>query len=44
MTLLVRFITGAAVGFELTPSDGVYLVVYLGIIEIAFCNEKEMDL
>jgi hypothetical protein len=38
-----RFITGFALGFDLTPVKGVYVTIYLGIIEIAIYNEEAED-
>ena len=41
-----RWMTGAAVGFELNPSEHVYLSVYFFIVEIVFANkslEEELE-
>lgn len=38
-----RFITGFALGFDIAPLEGVYLTIYLGIIEIAIYNEEVVN-
>jgi len=43
MSIAVRFMTGVALGFEINPGPGVYISVYLGIAEIAFYNEEELE-
>jgi hypothetical protein len=35
--------TGVALGFEINASPGLYLCLYLGIVEIAVFNEEEME-
>lgn len=40
MCIMFRFIKGAAVGFELTPAEGVYLHLYLGIAEVIFVDKQ----
>ena len=42
MSIAIRLMTGAALGFEINAAPGVYLCIYLGIAEIAFYNEEEM--
>lgn len=34
---------GFSVGFELSPGDGVYLSLYLGIAEVIFFNDEEYN-
>lgn len=43
MSIAIRFMTGVALGFEINAAAGVYLSLYLGILEIAFYNEEEFD-
>jgi hypothetical protein len=43
MTIIMRFMTGFAVGFEVNVVSGVYLTIYLGIAEIAFVNYEKME-
>jgi len=38
MHIIFRFIRGGVVGFELTPAEGIYLVLYLGVAEVGFVN------
>jgi len=35
--------TGFAIGVEFAPHTGIYLCLYLGIMEVVFCNEKEIE-
>ena len=39
----IRFMTGAAVGFEFTPDEGIYFVLYFGILSLAFYNPEVFD-
>jgi hypothetical protein len=43
MSLAARFITGVALGIEFNAAPGVYVVIYLGIAEIVFYNEEELE-
>lgn len=43
MSIAIRFITGVCVGLEFAAAPGVYVSLYLGIIEIAFYNEEEVE-
>ena len=43
MSIALRLMTGFAVGFELAPAPGMYFSLYLGIAEIAFYNEEELE-
>lgn len=43
MSIAIRFMTGFAVGIEINAAEGVYVSLYLGIAEIAFYNEEEME-
>lgn len=41
--ILFRVMTGLSVGFEIAPDEGVYLVIYLGVVEIVFISEDYVD-
>ena len=43
MTIVFNFITGFVVGFDIAPAPGIYVVVSLGIVEIAFFNDELVD-
>ena len=43
MSIAIRFMTGVSVGFEFAPAPGVYVSLYLGILEIARYNEEELE-
>ena len=43
MSIATRFMTGVCVGIEFASVPGVYVSLYLGIIEIAIYNEEEME-
>lgn len=43
MLMAIRLMTGAALGFEITPAPGVYVTIYLGILEIALFNPEELE-
>jgi hypothetical protein len=43
MVAAIRFITGIALGFDISPAPGVYVTIYLGIFEIAFFNPEEIE-
>lgn len=43
MSIAIRLITGFVLGFEINTAPGVYVCIYLGIAEIAFYNEKELE-
>ena len=43
MSTAVRFMTGFAVGIEFAPAPGMYFCLYLGIAEVAFYNEEELE-
>ena len=43
MTVMWRWLTGAAVGFELNPADKVYLSVYFFIAEIVFADKAFVE-
>jgi hypothetical protein len=34
---------GFVVGFELSPENGIYLALYLGIAEVIFFNPEELE-
>lgn len=38
-----RFIAGFVLGFEINPAPGVYVCLYLGIIELAFYDEDKVE-
>jgi hypothetical protein len=38
-----RLMGGLAFGFELNAGPGMYLCVYLGIVEVAFFNEDKLE-
>ena len=43
MSIAIRFITGMCVGIEFAAVPGVYVSLYLGIIEIAIYNEEKLE-
>lgn len=43
MSIAIRLMAGFTLGFELSPQEGVYLSLYLGIAEVVFYNEEEVD-
>ena len=43
MSITGRFMTGLAFGLEFAPQRGIYLCLYLGIAEIVFFNEDELE-
>jgi hypothetical protein len=43
MQIAFRLMTGMAIGLEFTPVTGVYLHLYLGIVEVVFFNEDEIE-
>ena len=43
MSIAIRLMAGFALGFEINPAPGIYVSLYLGIAEIAFYNEEEME-
>lgn len=43
MSIAIRLMAGFALGFEINPGPGVYVCIYLGIAEIAFYNEEELE-
>lgn len=43
MSIAIRFMAGLALGFEVNPAPGIYVSLYLGIAEIAFYNEEEIE-
>ena len=43
MTVMWRWMTGAAVGFELNPSEGVYVSIYFFIVEIVFADKAFVE-
>lgn len=43
MLMAIRLMTGAALGFEIAPAPGVYVTIYLGILEIALFNPEELE-
>jgi hypothetical protein len=40
MIVMWRWMTGAAVGFELNPSEKVYISIYFFIVEIVFADKS----
>jgi hypothetical protein len=34
---------GIALGFDVNPAPGVYVSIYLGIVELAFYNPEEIE-
>ena len=38
-----RLMGGLAFGFELNAGPGLYLCIYLGIVEIAFFDEDKLE-
>ncbi len=43
MSIAIRLMAGLALGFEVNPAPGIYVSLYLGIAEIAFYNEEEIE-
>ena len=43
MSIAIRFMAGLALGFEVNAAPGIYVSLYLGIAEIAFYNEEEIE-
>jgi hypothetical protein len=43
MSIALRLMAGFALGFEIAPAPGIYVSLYLGIAEVAFYNEEEME-
>lgn len=43
MSIAIRLLAGFTIGFEVTPAQGVYFTLYLGIAEVAFYNEEELE-
>jgi len=44
LSVALHFITGLALGVDIAPSEGVYCIIYLGIIELAFLNGDVINL
>ncbi len=43
MVMAIRLLAGLAVGFDVNPAPGVYVRIYLGIVELAFYNPEELE-
>ena len=43
MSIALRWMAGLVVGFEIAPAPGMYLSLYLGIIEVVFYNEEGLE-
>jgi hypothetical protein len=43
MVMAIRLMAGLALGFDVNPAPGVYVSIYLGIIELAFYNPEELE-
>ena len=43
MSITGRLMAGLAFGLEFLPQKGIYLCLYLGIAEIVFFNEDELE-
>ncbi|CAB4161179.1 hypothetical protein UFOVP729_35 [uncultured Caudovirales phage] len=43
MVMAIRLLAGLAVGFDVNPAPGVYVSIYLGIVELAFYNPEELE-
>ena len=43
MSIAARFMAGLAFGFEVDTGPGVYLCIYLGVVEIAFYDEDKLE-
>jgi len=43
LSIAFRLMAGFTLGFEVSPAPGVYFTVYLGIAEVAFYNEEELE-
>jgi hypothetical protein len=43
MLMAIRLMAGLALGFDVNPAPGVYVSIYLGIIELAFYNPEELE-
>jgi len=41
--MAIRLMAGLAVGFDVNPAPGVYVSIYLGIVELAFYNPEELE-
>jgi len=41
--MAIRLMAGLALGFDVNPAPGVYVSIYLGIIELAFYNPEELE-
>ena len=44
LSVAIHFVTGLVFGVDIAPSEGVYCIVYLGIVELAFLNGDVIDL
>ncbi len=43
MVMAIRLLAGIALGFDVNPAPGVYVSIYLGIVELAFYNPEEIE-
>jgi len=43
MVMAIRLMAGLALGFDVNPAPGVYVSIYLGIVELAFYNPEELE-
>ena len=43
MVMAIRLLAGLALGFDVNPAPGVYVSIYLGIVELAFYNPEEIE-
>jgi hypothetical protein len=43
MVMAIRLMAGIALGFDVNPAPGVYVSIYLGIVELAFYNPEEIE-
>lgn len=43
MVMAIRLLAGLALGFDVNPAPGVYVSIYLGIVELAFYNPEELE-
>ena len=43
MSVTGRLMAGLAFGLEFAPQQGIHLCLYLGIMEIVFFNEDELE-
>jgi len=43
MSITGRLMAGFVVGLEVAPQQGIHLCLYLGIMEVVFFNEDDLE-